>query len=697
MTYGILTVKMAPISLEGETTGHMWVTLTGPNGQSASYDFMPIAEWKNGSGSDADVRLNKVESEYVATEGRDFHLDEAQYKAALDFCLTCNQQKAFGEYSAVTHSCVDFVWAVVKQAGIPVQNNIGVMVDTQGALKPTENVSLMDNVHDAYEAAGRFYSLISFEDSEMRFREDGWGFSDIMRGSSVADILDAGLGDDSIWGFAGVDSLYGASGDDRLYGGKGDDVLFGGTGDDTYVFVAGDGNDVIHTGGGYDHLALTAGGVEFSHDGMDLLVSVGTPDAPEVIRVKDWFTPGTTSNQLGTVDVYGLVYSQPSLNIKALTVNGTTNADTIFGVAGYSDVIYGNGGNDTLNASQNSPFFATDYLFGGAGNDSLYGGVSSDFLRGDADDDLLFGGGGADEFWGGLGNDVLLGGAGNDIFHFAVGDGADFISGGGGSDTLEFGSNGLGHPLTASRSGNDLKFSYSASDYVLVSDWFLAPNTTMQVKLPHGELKSAAEINAEFVASTMGWTHGVFNTSTSDFVTVIRGLNDNFALLDANNQATWGRSFFGDVFGAGQFTGRTVNGHAVYSWAAGLGNQYAVPDVALYADASWEFWSDGYGGINFVITSASAGTINNGWNYSAGNPGGLANTGHIGRVSDFGYSNPMHAIESAVNSFTIYDGYASNALIYLGSEPSNAVEYEMPIPTNDLILIGQPIGQLMMC
>lgn len=551
------------------------------------------------------------------------------------------------------------------------------MVDADGWPVPSVNTQLMDATYAAYEASGRAYSITSTVDSEVQFHGDTPLLSDTMRGTSVSDILNGGLGGDAIWGFAGTDTLYGGSGNDTLHGGKGDDVLFGGSGDDSYVFVAGDGNDIIHAGGGNDGIAVTGGYVDFTREGIDLLVKVGPVTAPELIRVSDWFTPGTTDNQLWSVDANGLLYNQFAINTKVLTVEGTAGADTLSGVAGYSDVIHGNGGADVINASQTSSFHASDTLFGGAGNDSLYGSDSNDFLHGDADDDMLFGGGGSDEFWGGLGSDVLLGGVGNDTFHFGLGDGADFVSSGGGIDTLDFASSGLGQPLTASRSGNDIKFSYSSSDYVLVTDWFSAPNATMQVKLPNGRLKSVAEINAGFVGTTMGWTQGVFNTSTSDFVTVIRGLNDNFALLDANNQASWGHSFFGDVFGAGQDTGYAINGHEVYSWAAGLGNQYAVPGVALYADASWDFWSDGYGGINFVITSASAGTIDNGWNYSMGNPGGLAGSGYIGRVSDFNYSNPLHAVETTLNSFTLYDGSDTSSL-----------GYAMPITVNDFSLTG---------
>lgn len=429
----------------------------------------------------------------------------------------------------------------------------------------------------------------------------------------------------SLFGGADFDLLFGNTGDDLLDGGQGADKMAGGGGNDTYI-VDNLGDEVFERPG----------------DGMDSIISSVGLSLPQNVE------NGTLYNAQST--------SLTGNNLNNILINLSDFSQILNGASGEDQLHAGTSGDTLLGGLDND----VDYLFGGAGNDVL-----------------IAQGSGNDHLWGGQGDDRLYGSTGDNTFHYAFGDGGDTVVGGGGNDTLDFASSGLGHPLTVSRSGNDIKFSYSSSDYVLVTDWFSAPNATMQVKLPNGRLKSVAEINAGFVGTTMGWTQGVFNTSTSDFVTVIRGLNDNFALLDANNQASWGHSFFGDVFGAGQDTGYAINGHEVYSWAAGLGNQYAVPGVALYADASWDFWSDGYGGINFVITSASAGTIDNGWNYSMGNPGGLAGSGYIGRVSDFNYSNPLHAVETTLNSFTLYDGSDTSSL-----------GYAMPITVNDFSLTG---------
>ena len=73
-------------------------------------------------------------------------------------------------------------------------------------------------------------------------------------GTTSADLLVGGNGDDSIYGNAGADTLRGMAGNDFLDGGNGADTLVGGTGNDTlrggagldtFVFNAGDGSDKI--------------------------------------------------------------------------------------------------------------------------------------------------------------------------------------------------------------------------------------------------------------------------------------------------------------------------------------------------------------------------------------------------------------------------------------------------------------------
>lgn len=82
------------------------------------------------------------------------------------------------------------------------------------------------------------------------------------------DIVDAGAGDDDIYGFGGVDELTGGAGADYIYGGNqgdsingnnGNDHLFGESGPDVIygdndndTIEGGGGNDTIHAGSGND-------------------------------------------------------------------------------------------------------------------------------------------------------------------------------------------------------------------------------------------------------------------------------------------------------------------------------------------------------------------------------------------------------------------------------------------------------------
>jgi Ca2+-binding RTX toxin-like protein len=77
--------------------------------------------------------------------------------------------------------------------------------------------------------------------------------------------------------------------------------------------------------------------------------------------------------------------------------------------------------------------YVSEYVAGGAGNDTLTGANNDDDLRGGSGDDVLTGGGGADTLTGGEGNDTLTGGTGNDVFVFAPDSGnsqiTDFVQG----------------------------------------------------------------------------------------------------------------------------------------------------------------------------------------------------------------------------------------------------------------------------
>ena len=402
---------------------------------------------------------------------------------------------------------------------------------------------------------------------------------------------------------------------DVLVSGKGNDYLYGSIGADKVRIYAGDGTDVFRGNGGadiievYESLTFKSSSTHFDQIGKDLVITFS--DSTQ-LTVRDWTREGAS-----------MVFRDGT---EGFAVNSEWVAQHLTGI------------------------------YGDASANAITGNAQANVLYGYAGGDSLVGGGGNDEFWGGADNDQLVGGTGNDVFHYSRGDGIDDVWGGGGSDVLDFQGSGVGYPITATRTGSDLRLSYSPSDSVTVHDWFSSSNASMQVKLPNGQLLSAATVNAGFNSTTMGWTNGVYDSS--NFLAVLYGLSSNYRILDQNYQATWGKSFFASAFnGAAKnyYAGFSVDGQPVYSWGAGMGNQYATPGTILYGDVWWNFWSNGNGGYKFVITTASAGQVVNGWSYDSGNPGGL-NWDHISKSPGFYYSNQAQALPVTKDSYVLYNG-----------------------------------------
>ena len=151
-----------------------------------------------------------------------------------------------------------------------------------------------------------------------------------------------------------------------------------------------------------------------------------------------------------------------------LTGDNAVNKNDVIVGRGGDDVMYGNSGNDFIDAGTTrvDPYIDEgveqayinygDYGDGArSDNDKLYGGVGNDVLVGGHGSDLLDGGSGDDYLIGdvltlheikgpslstepsyvtGSGNDVLIGGSGNDYLH--GGGGANILNGGPGNDTL---------------------------------------------------------------------------------------------------------------------------------------------------------------------------------------------------------------------------------------------------------------------
>jgi len=128
------------------------------------------------------------------------------------------------------------------------------------------------------------------------------GGNDFFCGGPMADVVNAGPGDDVMWGNGGNDKMKGKLGDDRVYGGPGDDktwgnggadhiggglgsdVIKGGPGDDTMVgagfecMETGDGGDTIIGGPGDDWICGASGDDTLNGGPGDDYIDALSPD-----------------------------------------------------------------------------------------------------------------------------------------------------------------------------------------------------------------------------------------------------------------------------------------------------------------------------------------------------------------------------------------------------------------------------------
>ena len=268
--------------------------------------------------------------------------------------------------------------------------------------------------------------------------------NDFLSGTAVADTLDGGNG---------VDTLLGRGGGDQLSGGAGSDNYYVELLADVVTELAGPGagiNDIVYT----------------------------NVNATLAANVEVMFTYGAATSVDGNSQDNAMlaVYSTHAMRLDSYEGN-----DILYG-SSFSDGLFAGADDDIMFGSAGGPDGASDFMFGGDGNDQYFVQEASDQVDEDpgqgtdtvyaalnytlgadletlfiygaattgtgngadnaligsyintgvalnalAGNDTVIGGGGADTLTGGLDNDMLTGAAGADDFIFNAGDGLDTI------------------------------------------------------------------------------------------------------------------------------------------------------------------------------------------------------------------------------------------------------------------------------
>lgn len=183
-------------------------------------------------------------------------------------------------------------------------------------------------------------------------------------------------------------------------------------------FGGGAGNDTIIAGGLAD--AIDGGA------GTDTVSYAGSGGVVVLLQNTDSHGPHANEPAGGTG---GLAQGDSYAGIEV--VIASEFADYVFGGLG-GTTAYLLGGNDEYDNTETQT--VSDYVDGGAGDDSIWGGDGADMLIGGDGNDRLNGERGADTLDGGSGADAVNGQDGNDVLD--GGAGLDSLSGGNGDDVL---------------------------------------------------------------------------------------------------------------------------------------------------------------------------------------------------------------------------------------------------------------------
>jgi Ca2+-binding RTX toxin-like protein len=251
-------------------------------------------------------------------------------------------------------------------------------------------------------------------------------------------VVNAGLGNDQVFGSHGADTVL---------GGDGNDTAFLGDGADTFVWNPGDDNDTVEGEGGADQLRFSGaniaetiqvvangGRVRFTRNvanvTMDLddveTIGYAALGGADNVLVGDLSGTDATAVNVDLAASNGagdgaadIVTQQGTNGNDTMVVAGDAGGVTSTGLAASVRVtgsevandqltINTVGGDDTVDATPLAAGVIGLIADGGDGNDMLTGSPDNDTLLGGNGDDVLIGGPGIDVLDGGPGNNIVI-------------------------------------------------------------------------------------------------------------------------------------------------------------------------------------------------------------------------------------------------------------------------------------------------
>jgi|GEM_PF-5131165 len=271
-----------------------------------------------------------------------------------------------------------------------------------------------------------------------------YNYAEMLWGEDGEDCIHGRDGNDTIDGYEGADELWGGPGDDAIDAGSEDDVVYGGDGDDSLLGGAGD--DELHGNAGADFMCGNAGGdVLYGHDvtatddAADDELYVGPGDVTDALARPDEAHGGAGDDTLAVVCTVGSEADDGDENelyggdgfdditggFGADLVFGGSEIDTIATLEGADeiwagpgdddvdpgddlsvDIVYGEGGQDTITNMASDPGSPGDELYGGSEADTIYGAFH-DTIEGNDGDDTIECGQGDFDVSGGAGIDRI--------------------------------------------------------------------------------------------------------------------------------------------------------------------------------------------------------------------------------------------------------------------------------------------------